>query len=364
MKLLLLNRLFLLMLQLSVSGFLFGSVYLIFRHFLYQRTSARFLVRLHLLALGSFLIPFSLIASIYDGTEQYFFAQYQDVVLDGANFFDSAVAFLLRNDDFFPFCDKIWFLGMVLFLLLRLKQYVSSSLFLLEDERWQSIFEAQKEAFGLSHLSLMASHGIGTPFTTGVRHKILVIPSFLLPLFDEQEITWILQHECYHAKQNDVAKKLLLLFCQSFHWMNPMFYYLKETLSGYLELACDEAVTATLTKSQKRAYASLLIRSLELEKQAQSQNSYCLCYGEKQVTQLQQRIQAILQDKPCPHKKVIVALSVAAVFLFFCGNVAAKTAASPIFKLFSQNTSIIDTETTDLIMIPRTKEVLYHIELE
>lgn len=114
---LIINRIFICVTLLSISGLVFSSIYLPLERFLYRMVSAKFMVFINTLALFSFVLPFYYIVSLLEGSETAF-VDYDAVVFDGKTIYDNVVADALtyqvyrynmahRSDDI-PICKSCY----------------------------------------------------------------------------------------------------------------------------------------------------------------------------------------------------------------------------------------------------------------
>ena len=187
---------------------------------------------------------------------------------------------------------------------------------------------------------LMGNSETTSPFTVGILHKYIVIPAIMINALDEEEIEFVLSHECYHASQNDVGRKVLMIVLNCLNWFNPLFYFLKDNLSAWMEIACDEAVTERFDGRQKRKYAALIIKSLELENIRNKSHLYCVCYSGNNVKHYKRRIVEIMGEKKKNGLQGKVFVSALAVFSLTCSNVVAKAADIPVNMMFSNNVQV------------------------
>ena len=293
---LILNRIFICVLMLSINGLIFSSIYLILEKILYKATSARFMMFMNIFALFSFVLPIFYIVSIFEGTEIVVFQGWSVTIIDGASLFDTFAAHIHRTYDFIKYADDVWFIGVVIFLVIKTISYImavkkiKAVSFPLENRRWLTIFENIKNANISENIELLESSCMGIPFTTGINKKIIVIPSVIIEVFDDEEIEFILRHELYHAEKNHVGIKLLIIVLNSINWFNPMYYFLKRNLSNWMELSCDESVTENMDMSCRKKYSGLIVKTLEIENQYRKINPYCLCYCGNAIKNYKKRI--------------------------------------------------------------------------
>ncbi len=355
---LIVNRIFVCVLLLSISGFISSSIYLILEKNLYKLTSAKFMVFTNTVILFSFVIPFYYLVSIMDGSESSFI-DYDLVVFEGQNAYNNMVASARDIFPYIEYIDNIWLIGMLIFTVIKTMMYlytmtrIKRTSFMIQSDVWASTFEKIRGKYTKQNVLLMGSNDTTSPFTVGILHKYIVIPAIIINALDEEEIEFVLRHEYYHASQNDVGRKVLMIVLNCFNWFNPLFYFLKDNLSTWMEISCDEAVTERFDVRQKKKYAALIIKSLELENTHNKKNHlYCVCYGGNNVKHYKRRILEIMREKKKNglHGKVFV--SALTVFSLTCSNVVAKAADIPVNQLFSENVSVVNADETEVELMP------------
>lgn len=342
---LIVNRIFICVLLLSISGFISSSIYLILEKNLYKLTSAKFMVFANTVVLFSFVIPFYYLVSIMDGSEGSFI-DYDLIVFEGQNEYNNVVASARDIFPYIDYIDNIWFIGVLVFIAMKILMYlytvirIKRTSFVIQSDVWASAFEKIMGKYTTQNVLLMGNSETTSPFTVGILHKYIVIPAIMINALDEEEIEFVLSHECYHASQNDVGRKVLMIVLNCLNWFNPLFYFLKDNLSAWMEIACDEAVTERFDGRQKRKYAALIIKSLELENIRNKSHLYCVCYSGNNVKHYKRRIVEIMGEKKRNglHGKVFV--SALAVFSLTCSNVVAKAADIPVNMMFSNNVQV------------------------
>ncbi|MDY3596913.1 M56 family metallopeptidase [Anaerotignum sp.] len=342
---LIVNRVFICVLLLSISGFISSSIYLILEKNLYKLTSAKFMVFANTVVLFSFVIPFYYLVSIMDGSEGSFI-DYNLIVFEGQNAYNNVVASARNIFPHIEYIDNIWFIGVLVFIAMKILMYlytvtrIKRTSFIIQSDVWASAFEKIMGKYTTQNVLLMGNSETTSPFTVGILHKYIVIPAIMINALDEEEIEFVLSHECYHTSQNDVGRKVLMIVLNCLNWFNPLFYFLKDNLSAWMEIACDEAVTERFDGRQKRKYAALIIKSLELENIRNKSHLYCVCYSGNNVKHYKRRIVEIMGEKKKNglHGKVFV--SALAVFSLTCSNVVAKAADIPVNMMFSNNVQV------------------------
>lgn len=354
---LIINRIFICVLLLSISGFISSSIYLILEKNLYKLTSAKFMVFANTVVLFSFVIPFYYLVSIMDGSEGSFI-DYDLIVFEGQNEYNNVVASARDIFPYIDYIDNIWFIGVLVFIAMKILMYlytvirIKRTSFVIQSDVWASAFEKIMGKYTTQNVLLMGNSETTSPFTVGILHKYIVIPAIMINALDEEEIEFVLSHECYHASQNDVGRKVLMIVLNCLNWFNPLFYFLKDNLSAWMEIACDEAVTERFDGRQKRKYAALIIKSLELENIRNKSHLYCVCYSGNNVKHYKRRILEIMGEKKKNGLRGKVFVSALAVFSLTCSNVVAKAADIPINQMFSENVAVLDADKTEVEIVP------------
>lgn len=342
---LIVNRIFICVLLLSISGFISSSIYLILEKNLYKLTSAKFMVFANTVVLFSFVIPFYYLVSIMDGSEGSFI-DYDLIVFEGQNEYNNVIASARDIFPYIDYIDNIWFIGVLVFIAIKILMYlytvtrIKRTSFVIQSDIWASAFEKIMGKYTTQNVLLMGNSETTSPFTVGILHKYIVIPALMINALDEEEIEFVLSHECYHTSQNNVGRKVLMIVLNCLNWFNPLFYFLKDNLSAWMEIACDEAVTERFDGRQKRKYAALIIKSLELENIRNKNHLYCVCYSGNNVKYYKRRILEIMGEKKKNGLRGKVFVSALAVFSLTCSNVVAKAADIPVNMMFSNNVQV------------------------
>ena len=79
------------------------------------------------------------------------------------------------------------------------------------------------------------------------------------------DLYYIFTHELIHYKRQDMLYKWFVQLILCVHWFNPFVCRLAREMNKACELACDEAVTASLDDAGKRAYGNTLLAFLRTD---------------------------------------------------------------------------------------------------
>jgi beta-lactamase regulating signal transducer with metallopeptidase domain len=111
-------------------------------------------------------------------------------------------------------------------------------------------------------VALLESVAIENPVTVGVFRPAILLPSKLLPVLGEQELSAVLAHEFGHICRRDFAIHAVCeLMSLPVAW-HPGIRYLMSKVSQTRELACDDYAATRLGK--RRSYANTLLHLASL----------------------------------------------------------------------------------------------------
>lgn len=349
------DRAFITVLLLSISGFIFCAVYMPLESLAYRHTSAKTMVTVNTIALFSFVFPLYLVVSFADGSESTFMA-YDTLVLRNSDRYESFVI-NMRNLRFPEHLSDLWFFGVVCTFAYRTGKYFRSlfhlicNKFEINDGMWFTKFEKLKQEKNVHHVFLIGSYRVTTPCTFGLRKRYFAIPAAMINSFEEDEIELILQHEFYHVVHKDLLRKFFIMLLGCIHWFNPLFHFLKENLMYWQEAACDEEITRNLTDEEKRKYVWLFVKILEIQNENDENENIGLNFIRDDLSDYKRRLEKIMRksDKTSILGKAVVAS--VTLLSMFCGNVVAKAADVPVNQMFSKNVEIVEPGAMEKIKI-------------
>lgn len=250
------DRIFVAVLLLSISGFAFCIVFLLLEKLAYRLTSAKVMEFVNTIALFSFVVPLYLVMSVFDRSE-ITFRNYETLVFqDGTGC--EAVIGLVRSFPLVNFLSGLWPLAAIGVFIYYVWDYVRFSAeirterFELNGSIWTKKFEKLKQENGVTDAVITGSCFVTTPNTFGIKTRTILIPAGMVNSFSEDEVELILWHEFYHVIHRDLLKKFLVLLLSSIHWFNPLFYLLRRNLAGWQESVSDEKVSKDFDESQKK----------------------------------------------------------------------------------------------------------------
>ena len=350
---LMIDRAFVAVLLLAISGFVFCAVFLPFEKYAYKHSSAKMMVFANTAALFAFVIPFYFIVSVKDGSEKEFINS-NLLIYEDENSYGGLVSYV-REFRLVEYLGTIWIIGMILFLLYYFFRYVcfrrnvTKNMFLINDDIWFERFKRLKNENKVFYVNLIGSCNISTPCTIGVKNIWIVIPSYMINSFDEEEIDFILQHEFYHVTHRDLPRKVLMTVLNCLNWFNPLYYVLRERLSEWMEVACDEAVTKDFNKGQRMKYCQLILKILELERSRKEEIRFSVGFAGFDVKNYKRRMTKIMKRNQVNSFWGKVTVASVVLVSMISGNVVAKAADVPVNQMFSRNTEVVTTEEVEVI---------------
>ena len=94
-----------------------------------------------------------------------------------------------------------------------------------------------------------------SPLLLGLRRPCIVLPSSRLP---EEDFCHTVRHELVHFQRKDLLYKWLVQLIVCVHWFNPLVWAMYILANRDIELSCDEAVIRLFGEDTKAAYARTL----------------------------------------------------------------------------------------------------------
>jgi beta-lactamase regulating signal transducer with metallopeptidase domain len=168
-------------------------------------------------------------------------------------------------------------------------------------------------------ITLLHSTAVDDPVTVGVFRPAILLPSRVLPVLSEGELSAILAHEYAHIRRKDFLVHVLCeLVSLPMAW-HPGIGYLMSKISQTREFACDDYAASLLGK--RRWYANTLLRLASLCLHAPRGNSVAL--GIFDGDNLEDRV-LMLTDKSVSFSRAgAIGLALAASIAFGGGAVLA-----------------------------------------
>ncbi len=159
----------------------------------------------------------------------------------------------------FDLLRLIWYSGTLLIILRYVIQYVKIARFfggmpVQRNSKAAQIVDAVWN--GSKKPDIIQTATVKTPCCFGVLRKKIMIPD---KLYTEEQLRFILLHECSHLKNNDILVKNLINILCALYWWNPCVYLLKKDLSQSLEIRCDLTAVKELDHQLKGDYLAVIL---------------------------------------------------------------------------------------------------------
>lgn len=159
----------------------------------------------------------------------------------------------------FDLLRLIWYSGTLLIILRYVIQYVKIARFfggmpVQRNSKAAQIVDAVWN--GSKKPDIIRTATVKTPCCFGVLRKKIMIPD---KLYTEEQLRFILLHECSHLKNNDILVKNLINILCALYWWNPCVYLLKKDLSQSLEIRCDLTAVKELDHQLKGDYLAVIL---------------------------------------------------------------------------------------------------------
>ena len=169
------------------------------------------------------------------------------------------------------------------------------------------------------------SAAISGPVTVGLWKPVVVLPEAGLRNRQGEDFMTqyqlILHHELVHVARRDLWFKWIYQLLLCIHWFNPVLYLIDRKMNMDCELSCDEAILGMLTQQGRRMYGNVLLDIAE--QNAADMKSVLTTTFITGNSELKRRLQNVLTFKKNSMAKILMSLCVMAgmMFLTACGSV-------------------------------------------
>lgn len=184
-----------------------------------------------------------------------------------------------------------------------------------------------------------------TPFTTGVRKPVIVLPEYILREFEEEERERVLEHEYCHIRKGHLFLYEVLELFRVIWFPNPLVHYCIRKVKDDLEMVCDHAAICSNTYNPE-SYGMTLVKSLsflqEGLKRAESHKGMPAFIGETSFSVMKKRIRSIAgyREYSKGYFRRLHMISAGIVLLIFiAGKMCSYPAYTPFegYSLYSYN---------------------------
>jgi hypothetical protein len=180
--------------------------------------------------------------------------------------------------------------------------------------------EVARSAVVSHRVAFLKSTGIEAPVAVGVLHPAIILPSKLIPVLGEYELSAVFAHEYAHIRRGDFFVHILCEVLSLPVALHPGIRYLMSKISQTRELACDEHAVVQL--GRRRLYARTLLRLASLCFHASRGNAVGL--GIFDGDNLEDRIMMLTEKRTSLSRAGLIGLALATSFLFGSSTVLAR----------------------------------------
>lgn len=201
----------------------------------------------------------------------------------------------------------LWAAGVIFLLFYRMLTYrrIFRLIALLPKEGWESFCTKyqinQEELKNSEDVQIAYYNDISSPCLVGLKKRYLILPELD---YGKEQMRYIVLHELSHARNWDIAWKLLIeLLCTVF-WWNPAFWYLKGEFFRLIELRNDLLVTENLSEEEKIGYMECL-KDTALQ-MAGRDTATSASFNRSSFQLLKERLELLASGKPFSRRYQIV----------------------------------------------------------
>lgn len=159
---------------------------------------------------------------------------------------------------------------------------------------------------------------LGSPFLTGVRHPVIVLPARCLDESDATQLKAILAHELAHVKTRDPLWMAIAQLTATLLWFHPLTWRMRSTHNAACEDVCDSVAAAYLGSPE--IYSKTLAREALALLDARPLPGGVPMLRSAEIVQRLRKIRRGVGAKPLARRWVAANLLVAAGLLVTLGS--------------------------------------------
>jgi Zn-dependent protease with chaperone function len=177
------------------------------------------------------------------------------------------------------------------------------------------------------HLDVRVVEDLGSPFLTGIRRPIIVLPARCLRESDPAQLRAILAHEVAHVKSRDPFWLAFGRVASSLLWFHPLMWRVTTAHSAACEEVCDGVAAAYLGSAQ--SYSKALAREALALHTAHPAPGGVPMLRTAEIVRRLQRIQGGIVATPLTHRRVSTGVAAAGLLLIALGSLRFVRAETP-----------------------------------
>lgn len=105
---------------------------------------------------------------------------------------------------------------------------------------------------------------IKSPCISGIIKPKIYIPSYVLNISDNNQLSYIFLHELVHYKRKDLIYNFFSILALFLHWFNPFVWLAVKKMNLYRECVCDTCVLELLKEEENIEYGLTLLNLSKL----------------------------------------------------------------------------------------------------
>ncbi|MEO7319471.1 MAG: M56 family metallopeptidase [Chthoniobacteraceae bacterium] len=113
-------------------------------------------------------------------------------------------------------------------------------------------------------LTVIETDMVPGPAVMGLWRPRLLLPPGLASRLSDDELRFVLLHECAHLRRRDLLALWALTVARVLHWFNPLVWIAVRVARTDAELACDEAVLRETRAEKSLAYGEALLKLAQI----------------------------------------------------------------------------------------------------
>lgn len=322
------NSLFIMVLSLTISASALAILLLIFKPLIKNRMPKKIQYLLWIIIIMRLIIPFSLPGNIAHKTIENVGLNANEVNLNNiTNIDELETNGVLADTDynsqhetsvnhnidlynviwiqvFLKYLHVIWLTGAIILMIMNIMSYCKFINLLRENTEaaYGKDIEILNKVYKRSNILIERNRNVSTPMLVGILKPRIIIPNIE---YSEEELTYIYCHEISHHRHHDILIKWIVMVVFSIHWFNPLMFIIKKELNRACELACDEDVIKSLSKSERQKYGNILIA---LAAQDTCHQKILQATLSEDKNNLKERLLAILKYKNGSKKILVISI--------------------------------------------------------
>lgn len=136
---------------------------------------------------------------------------------------------------------------------------------------------------------------IAIPCAMGIFEWKIFLPAYE---YSEEELYYVLLHECTHFVNGDLYIKWFTEICCSVCWWNPLIHKMQSKMEKYLEIRCDLTVVDNMERTEEAEYLGTIVKTLKEAQKRQNQNiQYGIQLAKQQDSELKERFEITYKNR-------------------------------------------------------------------